>query len=497
MRRLFYLLTLVVVLASCLSDEDYTTSPTDRLAFSKDTVRFDTIISGAPTRTYSFTVYNHASKAIRIPQVSLKMGASSPFQVNVDGSALAGGVATDFEIASKDSMIVYLMANVPQTDTDTPVAYEDELLFQTEAGTQQSVVLSASGQDVVTFRGQRITEDATLSAARPYRVIDSLVVEKGATLTLSAGTRFLFHSGATLRVYGKLKIEGTLEHPVTLRGDRLDDMFLHQPYDRTPGLWGGVELMSGSYDNEVRYADIHSGTFGIRVDSSNVERRVLTLENSQIHTVTNHALDVRMANVFVGNSLLANAGGDCLHVRGGNVELLQSTLARFYVFTGGYGHALDFSNYGEGVRLPLHNLSLTNCIVTGYQEDEMMGSSNPDFEEDDFNYAFSHCLIDTPEPDEPDEHFDNCLWDVVEKGENAEDAIVREKNFAQEFNLDYITFSFVLSSKSKAVGTADKGVALSAYPTDIMGRPRGEAPDMGCYQHQEEEPQPSANIQRK
>lgn len=487
MRSLLYMLTLVVVLASCLGEEDYTTSPTDRLAFSKDTVRFDTIISGTPTRTYSFTVYNHASKAIRIPRVSLKEGAASPFQINVDGAALVGGIATDFEIASKDSMIVYLMANVPQSNTDTPVSYKDELCFQTEAGVQQSVVLTASGQDVLTLKGHRVSENSTLSGVRPYRVMDSLVVEKGATLTLSAGTCMLFHSGATLRVYGRLKIEGTLDRPVILRGDRLDNMFLHQPYDRTPGLWGGVEIMSGSYENELRYADIHSGNFGIRVDSSDVSRRALTLENSQVHTISNHALDVRMANVFVGNCLLANAGGDCLHVRGGSVSLLQSTLARFYVFTGGYGHALDFSNYSENTRLPLHALSLTNCIVTGYQEDEMMGASNTDFEEDAFNYVFSHCLITSPEPEALDEHFDNCLWDVVAKGEKTDSAIVREKNFAREFNLDYISFSFVLSPQSRAVGTAEKAAALSVYPYDIIGCPRGEAPDMGCYQHQEEQ----------
>ena len=486
MRNILYLLMLVIVLASCLGEEDYTTSPTDRLTFSKDTIRFDTIISATPTRTRSFTVYNRASKAIRIPQVSLKSGASSPFQINVDGTSLSNGVATDFEIASKDSMIVYLMANVPHRDVDNPIAYSDELRFLTEAGVEQSVTLEASGQDVVTLRGRRITEDETLSAARPYRVMDSLVVEKGTTLTLAAGTRFLFHSGATLRVYGTLRVEGTLERPVTLRGDRLDDMFLHQPYDRTPGLWGGVEIMPGSYANVVRYADIHSGNYGIKVDSTDVTHRALTIENSQIHTVTDHALDVRMANVFVGNTLLANAGGDCLHVRGGDLSLVHCTLARFYVFTSGYGHAMDFANYSGDVRLPLHHLSLTNCIVTGYQDDEMMGTSNADHEEDAFDYTFNHCLIATPEPDTPDEHFTECLWDVVPKGEDADAAIVREKNFAKEFNLDYISFSFLLSPKSKAVGTADSGVTSTTYPSDLMGQPRGEKPDMGCYQHQEE-----------
>ena len=470
-----------------MGDEEYTSSPNDKLSFSKDSIRFDTIISGFPTKTYSFSVYNHSTKAIRIPQISLKNGKDSPFHVNADGTALSDGIATDFEIAGKDSMIVYLMANVPDKDSDTPTNYADELQFTTESGLLQSVILSASGQDVITLKNHHISESTTLGAKRPYRVMDSLVVDKGATLTLAAGTQFLFHFGAKLRVYGTLRIEGTIDAPVVLRGDRLDYMFVNQPYDRTPGLWKGIDIMSQSHDNYINYADIHSGEYGVKVDSvGDVTQRILTIENSKIHTVSNHAVDVRMANVFIGNSLLANAGGDCLHVRGGDVVLLQCTLARFYVFTGGYGHAIDFANFDGNARLPLHRLQLDNCIVTGYQDDEMMGGSNEDFKDDEFNYLFNYCLMNTPEPKKPDDHFQNCLWDVAENGDNKDEAVIKEKNFAKEFNLDYIDFSFELSPHSKAVGTANAELS-EAYPNDIAGHERGNKPDMGCYQHQNED----------
>ena len=486
MRNLPFLLVLLLTLTSCLGEEEYTSSPNDKLSFSKDSIRFDTIISGFPTKTYSFSVYNHASKAIRIPQISLKNGKNSSFRVNADGTALSDGMATDFEIAGKDSMIVYLMANVPDKDSDTPIDYTDELQFTTESGLMQSVALLASGQDVITLKNHHITENTTLEAKRPYRVMDSLVVDEGATLTLAAGTRFLFHSGAKLRVYGTLRIEGTIENPVVLRGDRLDDMFVNQPYDRTPGLWKGIDITLKSHDNHINYADIHSGEYGINVDSvENIAQRILTIENSKIHTVSNHAVDVKMANIFIGNSLLANAGGDCLHVRGGDVTLSQCTLARFYVFTGGYGHAIDFANFEGNTRLPLHRLQLDNCIVTGYQDDEMIGGSNKDFEDDEFNYLFNYCLVNTPEPKNPDEHFQNCLWDVAEKETDKDNAIIKEKNFAKDFNLDYIDFSFELSPQSKAVGTANAALSV-AYPNDIAGHARGDKPDMGCYQHQDE-----------
>ncbi len=255
----FLLMFLLLGIVGCMKDEDYTTSVTDTLSFSKDTVRFDTIISGEPTRTYNFTVYNKANKALRISQVALAKGGNSPFKVNVDGVPLEDGSASDFEIAKKDSMIVYLMANVPMTDSDQLAYYEDELCFTTEAGVQQKVVLNASGQNVVTLQGQRITTDVTLTANRPYRVMDSLVVGQGATLTLEAGATLLFHQNASLIVYGRLKIEGSTDQPVTLRGDRMDNMFEHQPYNRTPGLSGGLVIKSDSYDNYIDKSAIHSG----------------------------------------------------------------------------------------------------------------------------------------------------------------------------------------------------------------------------------------------
>ena len=471
-----------------MKDDDYTTSMTDVLTFSRDTVRFDTIISGEPTRTYTFTIYNRAAKALRVPYVELEGGKESPFKINVDGIPIENGSASDFEIAAKDSMIVYLMANTPVLDTDLPVDYTDNLWFVTEAGVRQKVVLTASGQDVVALRGERVQGDVTMYSRRPYRVMDSLVVEKGATLTLGAGTTFLFHSGASLVVHGTLRIEGTMQQPVVLRGDRMDNMFVHQPYDRTPGQWGGLVFTSESYGNCIEYADIHSGCFAIRADSSDVSQLKLTMENSVVHTVTGHALDLRMSQVYVGNSQITNAGGDCIHLRGGDATFVHCTVGRFYVFSGGSGHALDFANVDGSSRLPLTRLSFVNSIITGYQDDEVMGNQNKDFENDAFNYSFTNCLLNTPQPDGQDVHFVGCLWDQKKSfAADVKEPILRDKNFSPEFNLDYLLFGFELNAQSQAIGSANAAITEQTYPIDRLGRSRGIKPDMGCYQHQEKQ----------
>ncbi len=489
MRLIPLFLVFALCLIGCMKDDDYTTSPSDRLAFSKDSIAFDTIISGSPTKTYSFTVYNTASKALRIPLVSLRSGAASPFKVNVDGVALDGGQASDFEIAANDSMVVYLMANVPEQDSDQPTAYADELVFTTEAGVQQSVKLTASGQDVLTLTGRRITANETFAARRPYRIMDSLVVERGQTLTLAKGTTLLFHANASLIVHGTLRVEGSLDSLVTLRGDRLDYMFTNQPYDRTPGTWGGVTFTSESMGNTVNFADIHGGKYGLRLDSSDVSAEKLRLENSRVHTCTSHAVDIRMAKAFLGNCLIANAGGDCLHVRGGDVSAVHCTVARFYVFTGGSGASLDFANYDGSSRLPLTNLYMANCIVTGYQDDELMGACNEQYKDiDAFNYSFVNCLINTPQPDEDSEEFNRfvqCRWDQKSAYASQEaEAIIREKNFTPDFDLDRLLFGFELAEKSQAVGAANAQLTQQYYPVDILGRTRGSAPDAGCFEHQ-------------
>lgn len=470
----------VLMLFSCMKDESYTTVPSDTLTFSTDTVAFDTIISGIPTNTYTFKVYNRNAKSIRIPRVRLENGSQSFFYVNVDGTPLQNGYAADFEISPGDSMIVYLFAKVRENDCDLPVETKDALIFTTEAGIEQEVTLTASGQDVITYNVLHVKKDTTLSAIRPYRIMDSVVVDREATLILAEGTRYFFHSNARLIVHGTLQINGTLDKPVELRGDRMGNMFAGQPYDRIPGQWGGVVFTKDSYGNYISYADIHSGTFGIQVDSSDVSQSKLVMENSIIHNTSKDGLNTRMANIYVGNSQITNAGGNCVKIRGGDVTFVHCTIARFYVFTGGDGVALDFANYDGDIRLPLTRAQFANSIITGYASDEIMGGTyDKESKEDDYNYAFFNCLINTPQTEKEDERLVNCLWDIS----TGDGQVSREGNFTPDFDLKALTFSFELNPKSPAVGNADVEITNLTYPKDMQGRSRATSPDIGCYQH--------------
>ncbi len=462
--------------AGCMDDEEYSTSPTDRLRFSTDTVSFDTIISGQPTRTYTFMVYNPGRKALRLSQIYLEKGAASDFVINADGTPLEEGYAENLEVPGRDSLHVFVFANTPEQDSDEPVPTSDRLVFVTEGGARQEVVLEAAGQAVIPLNAKVLQQDTLLDARRPYQVRDSLVVGPGATLTIRPGVRLYFHPGARLVVHGTIKAQGTLQAPILMRGDRLENMFSQQSYDRIPGQWGGITLTGSSYGNHFDHCDIHSGSYGIHCDSSDISREKLRLENSIVHNTSGDVLHARSSQIFAGNSQLTNAGGNCVTLFGGQAEFIHCTIANFYPFAGGRGVALEYSNTDNGTRLPLHSAHFANCIITGYSDDEIMGRQSDRYKDDAFNYRFDYCLLGTPQAES--ESIVGCLWDNDKDGH----AVWREDNFAPRFDLARLLFTFSLDSLSQAVGTADPDIARRHYPADRLGRPRladGKA-DMGC-----------------
>lgn len=480
MQKLFLSLfsfMLCVLLHSCLSEEDYTLVPSARLTLSSDTLALDTIIAGASTNTYTMQVFNQTSKGLRIAKAYLEGGENSYFRVNIDGAYLLKGEAQNLEVAAGDSLRVFVEATAPEVDADSPQSIADKLVFRLENGAEQKVVLTAIGQAVLVKTGARITGNERWEAKRPYQIMDSLVVEKDATLTLSAGTRLYFHPKASLIVYGKLLAEGTLDAPIVMRGDRLGYMFSQQPYDRIPNQWGGVVFKSSSLGNKLNYCDMHSGAFGIRCDSTASKEQKLLLENSVLHNVAGDAFYAKACATFVGNSQITNAKGDCVKLLGGSHQFVHCTLGQFYALAGGRGVALRFTNQDNGVRLPLEQANFNNCLIIGYNGDDLVGEQSNRYKDDAFSYHFSHCLINTPKVKSDD--FVNCLFEADNPTSGRGD-----KHFSPSFDLQKLLFSFTLSSNSAAVNKADTNISRNTYPLDRYGRSRlsDEGADIGCYE---------------
>lgn len=466
-----------------MTDEEYSSSVDDRLEFSADTVRFDTVFSGQPTTTMTFEVYNNSNRAIRIKDIHLEGLETSVFRVNADGVFLENGRLSDqeMEIAAKDSMRVFVMANIAVQGSSGIKNWHDKLVFQTEAGVKTDVTLEVCSQDAKRLDGFIVGRDSALDSELPYIIKDSLVVSENATLKLPAGCKLYFGAGAKLIVHGTLLAEGTLENKILMRGERTDYMFTNQPYDRVPGQWGGIVFTAESRNNRINYCDIHSGEYGLRCDSSyNDTEEKLRIENTIVHNMSEDGLRVKSSKVFVGNSQITNCGGNCVTLLGGNSTFVHCTIANFYVFTGGRGKALYYANYYGNERLPLTGATFLNCIITGYSDDEIEGDASIENKDDAFQYLFQNCLLDTPSVD--GEGIVTCYWD----NNKDQHEVWREANFSPEFDLTRLIFSFALDEKSQAIGHADLSISKQYYPFDMNGRDRllDESSDIGCYEYQ-------------
>lgn len=491
MKQLLYIFitTFLLALASCMGEEEYTAATNDTLSFSVDTIAFDTVIAGEGTKTYTFQVFNPNKKALRIARIALGKGSASPFTLNVDGTWLTGGtndnVPAVFTISGEDSLRVFVELLAPITDKDTPQELEDRIDFTLESGRSQKVVLTAASQDVNIMRGTIIEQDTQLQSVRPFQIYDSLVVKEGATLTLAAGTTLMFHPGASLIVHGKLKATGTMQAPVVFRGDRLDKMFDGQPYDRVPGQWGGITFTRTSTGNDLTWVDIHSGTYGIRLDSTGIDKQKLIIDNSIIHNVSRDAFYAKYAQAFVGNSQISNAGGNCISIIGGDYTFVHCTIGQFYSFDGGHGVALEFSNTEYDEPVPLERCMFVNSIISGYSDDDIMGNSSERHQDCAFNYLFKNCLLNTPKVES--EAIIDCLFEDKKDYdyEALKDSTIHAGNFLPEFDLKHLIFPFTLNPKSRAVDAADPDLARqSGYFTDLKGNPRlaDGRPDIGAYE---------------
>lgn len=477
MNKLFHILVgclLVAILCTvvaCTDDDSFTSSSSNRLTFSTDTIKMDTVFSQVPTPTKTFWVYNRSGDGLRCRNVRLRNGNQSGFRVNVDGVYLgseSGFQTSDIEVRDKDSIRVFVELTSPQNGSDEPEFLEDELVFTLESGVEQEVVLNGYSWDAEFVRNLVITRDTTFTGTKPRVVYGTIDVKEGATLTLSAGTTLYFHSHAGIDVHGRLQSLGTADNNVTLRGDRLDRMFDYLPYDLVSGRWGGLQFYEESYDNTITYTDIHSASTAISCDSSDVSQRKLILTSSTIHNSQGYGLAVLNSNVYVENCQITNSLLDCVYMYGGVGEFNHCTIGQFYPFDSNRGYALYFYATDEDPLL----LKCTNSLVTGYGDDVVIGSTTSD--EAVFDYYFANCILRTPKVDD-EERFVNIIW------EDPKDtaAIAGYKHFrVADINKQY--YDFHLKDTSPAIGEASP-----EYPVELDrdGNKRETPADIGCYEY--------------
>jgi len=474
MKRIILFIQIIVSLLSivaCNDNDSFSESKSNILSFSSDTIKMDTVFSKVPSSTRSFWIYNNSGDGIRVASIKLEKGNQTGFRVNIDGTDLTsrGYQTSNVEIRKGDSIRVFVELTSGYTNELEPKKLEDNLACLLESGVTQKVNLNAWSWDATVMRNSEIKGDTTLSSEKPIIVYGILKVDSNATLGISAGTSIFFHDGAGIDVYGTLKSIGDIGKFITLRGDRLDNMLEYLPYNMVSGQWRGIHIYSSSVNNEIGFTDIHSSEYGIECDSASTYNSKLNMYNSIIHNCKGNGLTLYNCKADIENCQISNALGDCVAIYGGNVSIMNTTIAQFYPFDSERGVALRFANKYNEWNYALSSLRVTNSIITGYSDDELMGEK--DNKDIDFNYNFDHCLICTPHIDN-DKSMSNIIWEAPDSI-NAQD-----KNF-KIIDTKNLRYDFRLNSQSKAINA---GIANSLI-YDLNGKKRDDTPDLGCYEY--------------
>lgn len=493
--RLLYLYYLifagsVLLFFNTCFKEKFVTDASSNIKFSTDTLTFDTVFTTVGSATRSFRIVNPYDLPIIVSKIELEAGGQSKFRFNVDGVTYKNGVAEDIEIWANDSIWVFVEVTV---DPDQPLSQSpyviNERIHLITNGQSQHLILEAWGQNANYIPNNRFNGKIAILSCdlnevvwddpKPY-VIYGLLLVDSCTLRIPEGTQIYVHGGIAKNEFGiyddgilwilqngKLIIDGTLENPVVIQGDRLEEEFLDQE-----GQWGGIRIGAASKGNQINHTTIRNSIVGVRVDSA----ASLDLKNSQIYNTASSGIIGIHAKMNVQNSLLHSNNGIGVILRyGGDYEFDYVTVANY----GNGNESLYMDNFicrdpecssGDLYRL---NANMRNCIFTGSDADEISlidASSSTDLFS--FEVSFRNCLVRVDELLDENQYpkfFEICR-DCVEN-KNFDDLLF-ESIDENDYHLDSLSI-------------AENGaLPLSNIKVDIEGKERDPAsPDIGCYEY--------------
>lgn len=457
MRITAFLLFLLIIF-SCQKDQ-FTTSRTAVLSLETDTLHFDTVFTTTGSITQRFKIFNDNDKGIHISTIQLKGGVSSPFKINAMG--IPGPVINNVDVADSDSLYVFITVNINPSIANLPFIVRDSVEIWSN-GNKKTVQLQAYGRNAHFIKNGIVSGEESWSNDLPYVVLGALEIKENAKLTINEGCKVYFHADAPMIVNGTLNVLGKKfdSTKVLFTGDRLDE-----PYRDFPASWPGIYFNPPSKDNAINYAVIKNAYQAVVVINPTINTNP-KLKLSE--TIIDNAYDIGLlginTKITAQNLLVSNCDKNLFLVNGGNYDFAHCTVVSY--FNNLIEHknpVLTLSDYLENSQNSL-NAIFRNCIFWG-------NGGNVENEVQVFKKGT------------PSLTFENVLWKVKDipssptgNSFNSEDplfdSISTEKNY----------YNFHLKENSKAVNKG--GNTSITLDLDGHARPKGIAPDLGCYEKQ-------------
>lgn len=458
MRRL---LILVLFFAAC-KKESFITSSDAKLRTSEDKIAFDTVFTSVGSVTQFFRIYNDNKQKLRISSVKLAGGQASAFKINADG--FPGPEVNNLEMEAGDSLYVFVSVHINPSAGTLPFVVQDSIGI-TYNGNTNWVQLEAWGQNANFLRARKLTGNVTWDNHLPYVILDGLVVDTNATLTIQKGARIFLHADAPFIVDGTLRVMGEKFDSTRVRftGDRLDE-----PYKDYPGSWPGIYFRGSSRDNELNFASIVNAYQGVVVEKPSLNANPkLTLNECIIDNVYDVGVFGVQSSITARNCLISNCGKNIILAYGGVYNFNHCTVA-------------SFSNSYILHKEPV--LQVTNFIKEG--NNYLTHSLNASFRNSIFwaeEGSVDNEVVVLKQGNNPfSVQFSNSIWRVKTTPANITSNNILQNADPQFENIDIQKrlFNFRLKPTSPAVNAG----AVTGVSFDLDGKARTNPPDLGAYE---------------
>jgi hypothetical protein len=449
-----------IFVSSCKRDQ-FDTNPSTKLAFSTDTVLFDTVfttLGGGPfprSINQRLLVYNTSKNSIRT-NIRLAGGAASAYRINIDGQRTTQ--VTDYEILGEDSIYVFVEVSINPLNGSDPFI-KDSIMFETN-GNFQDVKLVAWGQDAYYFNDSVLGCNIVWNdKSKPYVIYHSVLVPENCKLTIGEGVTVYSDVGSTIFVQGTLEVNGTKDNRVIFQGGRLGADFID-----LPGQWGGIHFLTTSKNSSIKYADIVNGTIGVRCDSlpNNINPKA-TIENTLIKNMSSVGVLAFTSKISMVNCCVANCGNYTFGSDyGGDYSFTHCTFASYAGTFSRKDPSFIMSNSDlvdeNGILISINklNFDVRNTIIYGSLREEM-----------GINRSGRGIVTGT---------FESNFLKTQIQGFDASNKINIDPKFK-----DYKMLDFKLDTLSPA---KDAGVNASVL-VDLEGTLRDFQPDIGSYERVE------------
>ena len=493
LQRFYYPTILAILFAAVLvagcDKEEFNTSPDFRLAFSTDTVSFDTIFQSIGSATQIMKVYNRSDEFVTIDRISVidSCDRYDPFRLNVDG--ISGSTVRDIEIGPNDSAFVFVEVTIDPAQLCS--ALELGVIEFSVNGNQQYVTLFAYGLDAIFYTPNVFPTNGlpaytlidpdpcatiTWTPEKPIVIYGYAVVDSCQRLIVEPGTQVYFHQGAGLWVFenGSIQAGSTMGEAVVFQGDRLESFF-----DEEPGQWDRIWILGGTENNSFENTIIKNNFIGIQVEPSPFDPAIsnslvdnrLILRNVAIRNNSVAGIFSRNYRIEAENLLVSAGGQHCLAATGaGQYRFDHCTFANNWsastrqtpaVFLTNL-YSVDAQTLGVGNIL---NSRFRNCIFYGNGLNEF----GFDFETESASIELSidHTLIRMQEDD----------FLELDQSYFADEIFVG-------FDPGFVNFSGGDFRLREDAFVRSKGTSQGGLPnTDIVGTPYNNPRPLGCFEY--------------